>query len=747
MTRALTAFGRLTPLIRAGLISGFVVAAVAYPLTAIAGLGAKAGADTINSMPAALTITPSPQTSYIYASDGTTLLTSFYEEDRKYLPLTEMSPWIQKAIVAAEDSRFYQHHGVDMKGSVRAFVANQQAGTVSQGASTLTMQYVRNALRDAASSPQQAIDATAQNSGRKLREMKLAVDLEKHMSKKQILEGYLNVAYFGHRAYGIFAASDVYFSKAPRDLSLDEAATIAGLVQAPTSYDPAGSDQSAALNRRNYVIDRMRDLGYISASDATRTRAKPIALRLTDPPNDCVSVPANHNDWGFFCDVFKQWWMSQPAFGSSPQARLDTLRRGGYRIVTSIDPRIQSIAQREVLAKEAVTSKYAHGTVAIEPGTGLIKAMAVNRVYSLDQSHNRANTEPARRKAGIKGNYPNTVNMLLGGGSVNGYQAGSTFKIFTMLAALEHGMTLNTSIYAPKQYTSIYLTGFGDRSQCGGGHWCPQNASNSMTGVQNMWSGFGKSVNTYWVQVEQRVGAQNAVAMAERLGLTWHTDIDRLQASPAKSKTWGAFTLGVADTTPMEMANAYATVAADGRYCAPLPVLSITGTDGKPAMMKGADGKDVPVATPRCTQAVSQGVARGAADAARCVTGYGAASGGCGGWSTDPGGYGMVKRPFAGKTGTTDDTRAAWFVGFTPELAAASFIADPDNPFDVAGDWNSWKPDASVANTLRGALAGSPVRNFSAPPADIIGKTQQASAPGGSSGSGSSSGKATKKKP
>ena len=718
MRSTLRATGRVATLVRAGLIAGVVVAAVTYPLAAVGGLGAKAGADLVNKLPRLLKIVPSAQTSYVYAADGTTLLTTFYEEHRKPTPISQMSPYIQQAVVASEDSRFYEHHGVDAKGIVRAFVANQQTGEVSQGASTLTMQYVRAALRDSADTPAEVRAATEQTTARKIREMRLAVELEERMTKAQILEGYLNAAYFGHRAYGIFAAAEVFFSKTPADLTLTEAAMLAGVVKAPSTYDPASSDPTAATERRNYVIDRMTDLAYISPEAAAIAKKQPVELHLTDPPNDCVSVPTKFNDWGFFCDFLKNWWMAQPAFGNSPAERENKLRRGGYRIVLSLDPKIQSVAQRQVLQKESVTSRYAHGLVAIEPRTGLVKAMAVNRVYSLDQSRNGPHSDPNKRGK-MSGNYPNTVNPLLGGGDLPGYQAGSTFKIFTMTAALDAGMKLSRTFYAPQKYTSIYLSGPGERSSCGN-RWCPQNASGSMTGNQNMWSGFGKSVNTYFVQLEQAVGANRAVAMAERLGLTWHTDVDKMMASPARSAGWGSFTLGVADTTPLEMANAYATIAGDGLFCEPLPVLSISNPDGSPAVWT-KDGAQIEAAKPRCHQAVTEDVAHAAADAARCVTGFGASvgAGACGGWSTAPGVYGDVGRPVAGKTGTTDDTRAAWFVGMTPDLAAASFIADPDNPFNVAGDWNSQKPVISVSQTLKQGLAGRPARQFTPPSAAI----------------------------
>jgi membrane peptidoglycan carboxypeptidase len=706
--------GRIAPLIRAGLIAGVVVAGLVYPLAALAGFGVKNGSAALQRMPAELTVLPSAQTSYVYAADGKTLLTMFYEEYRRPTAIKDMSPYLTEAIVASEDTRFYQHNGVDAKGVARAFVANQQAGGVSQGASTLTMQYVRMALRDGAQTPRQALAATEQTTARKLREMRLAIELEKRLSKQEILQRYLNSAYFGHRAYGIFAAAQVFFSKSPADLTLTEAALLAGLVKAPSAYDPAVGNQKAATDRRNYVIEQMQKMGTITASQATVAMKSKIRLRLTTPPNDCVSVSRKHNDWGFFCDYFRTWWLEQPAFGATPQLREESLRRGGYKIITTVDPKIQASALRHVLDKEKRTSKYAHGEVVIQPGTGQIKAMAVNRTYSLDQDGNGRHSDPAKRHQGLKGNYPNTVNPLLGGGTMAGYQAGSTFKIFTLLAALDKGMPLTTSFYAPMRYRSKYLTGHGPAS-CDDEHWCPQNSSQSMVGRQTMWSGFGKSVNTYFVQLEQKVGAGNAVKMAERLGMRWRTDVDRTMASPDRADGWGAFTLGVSDATPLEMANVFATVAAQGRYCEPLPVTSISLPDGKPATYQG-----VRVAAPRCHRAVSPAVAQAATDAASCVTGYGAARGSCGGWETSPMVYATLNRPVAGKSGTTDSNKTAWFCGFTPQLAAAAFVADPDNPDDVVGSGRSTISKFTVAQTLKDALKGQPKLKFRPPPAWIV---------------------------
>ena len=701
LSRTLKITSYLAPLLRAGLISGVVLAAIAFPMVGLAGLGVLAATNYIENLPTQLRTTPPAQVSYVYANDGTTLITQFYEEYRKYVPLSEISPNMQKAIVASEDSRFFEHHGVDTRGVLRAFIANQNGGD-SQGASTLTMQYVRNVQRDSATTPQEVEQATAQSNVRKLREMRLAVQVEKELTKQQILEKYLNVAYFGHRAYGIFAAAEVYFSKSPADLTLAESAMLAGLVKAPTAYDPA-SNRQAALDRRNYVLDRMTQIQYISGGLADQTKKVPIQLHLTDPPNDCISVNRAHNDWGYFCDMLKNWWRNQPAFGQTPQEREENLRRGGYKIVTSLDPHMQSVAMSQVTSQESIGSSYALGLVAVEPGTGKIKAAAVNRNYSIDTGHNGTVVGAFGRDAPT-GSYPNTVAPLLGGGDMPGYQAGSTFKIFTMTAALDQGMPLNTPINSPL----VVRTGYpdGGPGNCGG-YWCPHSASPAMVGVQTMWSGFGKSVNTYFVQLEERVGAANAVKMAEKLGLTWHTDVDRTQASPEHSNNWGSFTLGVADTTPLEMANAYATLAADGLYCEASPVQSITDSTGQ-VIQAGA---------PNCHQVVRPEVARAAVDATRCTTGYKAATGDCGSWSTAPGVYAAVGRPVGGKTGTTDDTRSAWFVGITPGLAAASFIADPDNPFHFAGDGNSNKPINAVSGLFKLGLAGTPVLNFNPPSA------------------------------
>ena len=250
-----------TSLLICGLLAGVVVAAAAFPVVAMSGLAAKASADAFDDLPTQLDVVPPPQISYVYAADGKTLLAMLYDENRRNVGIGDIAPVMQQAIVAAEDTRFYEHHGVDMKGVARAMVANHNAdGQVSQGASTLTMQYVRQALAYSSRTNEEIVEATEQTPARKLREMKYALALEKKYDKKDILDRYLNISSFGHGAYGIYAASEVYFGKDPRSLTLPEAALLAGLVKAPSSFDPADPDpakRAAALQRREYVLRQM----------------------------------------------------------------------------------------------------------------------------------------------------------------------------------------------------------------------------------------------------------------------------------------------------------------------------------------------------------------------------------------------------------------------------------------------------------------------------------------------------------
>ncbi|MEA2425594.1 MAG: hypothetical protein QOH13_2004, partial [Thermoleophilaceae bacterium] len=680
----------VTSLLLCGLLAGIVVAAAAFPLVGSVGLTAKAASDSFEDLPSDLKAGPPPLTSNLYAANGARI-TSFYDENRVTVPITQMSATMQNAIVAAEDIRFYTHKGTDPQGIMRAaFVNFVSNGGTQQGGSTLTQQYVKQALYYSAKTDAERTAAIAPNGGRKLQEMRYAISLEQKLTKKQILERYLNIANFGNRSYGVAAAAQGYFSKPATQLSLSEAALLASIVKNPEKFNPIDGDKAAAKQRRNYVINSMLTQKMITQKQADDAKKTQIVLKPKKSPRLCENGDPKY---GFYCSWFVEWWKSNPKFGNTRKEREDNLFKGGYNIYTALDPDIQAAAQAAADNALDSGSRFADGVVVVEPGSGRVKAMATSRPYGL--------------KA------PATTAPLLGGSTaIPGYQAGSTFKMFTMVAALEQGSPLNTHIQSDYQYISHQFTG----GSCGDqGFFCPHNADQRMSGDHTMWSAFGESVNTYFVQLEERVGVKAAIQAAEQLGLRLTTSTDKEQKAAAlkSPSAWGSFTLGVANTTPLMMANAYATLAARGKYCDPLPLQRITDASGKP----------LPFANPTCKQTVPREVADAANDAARCPVGD-QAHGSC----THPGGGVTVAsvgrafdREIAGKSGTTDSGTmepSAWFVGYTPNLAAASFVANPNKiDDDVSGVHNV--PQKIFNKTMGVALDKYKAQDF-VPPTDAM---------------------------
>ncbi|MEV7231621.1 MULTISPECIES: transglycosylase domain-containing protein [Polymorphospora] len=702
-----------------GLLAGVVVAAAAFPAVALSGLAAKAGAETFDKLPSELTVKSAPQISYLYASDGKTPLATMYDENRRDVPLKDVNVLMQQAIIAAEDKKFYEHNGVDVKGVARAFVANNSAGATQQGASTLTMQYVRLAIAYSATHPQDVVAATEDTNARKLREMRYAMQITKEMSKDEVLERYLNIAPFGNGAYGVFAASQVYFGKHPKDLTIEEAAMLAGMVKAPSAFDPTtegGYPQAVA--RRDYVIDQMVITGAITAQQATEAKAVELKVKGKRAPNGCVA--ANKATWGFFCDYFYRWWMDQETFGATSYDRERRLKSGGYSIVTSLDVATQDAANKNIEKRIKNDNKNALMVAAVEPGTGRVRALAVNRVFKLDDPNNPQNkmsSNPAKARQGIRGTYPNTTNPLMtGGNDITGYQAGSTFKMFTLVAALEKGYPLATSINATSPLQTSYIVERGSDAACPGTNkYCPVNANPSwMNGVRNMWSGMGRSVNTYFVKLQDMVGADNVVNAAKRAGIQFRAAEDaRIANNPQGAKQWGAFTLGVSSTTPLDLANAYATLAADGKYCEPIPVQEI----------RDQDGNKLDVANPRCKDEFKPEVARAAIDAGRCPVGDGSSTSRCDG-GTATGIRGVVKKPVSGKTGTTDSEKTASLVVTTKQLAVAGILADPDWAQTTARMSHDIVNPA-VYETLRDGMKNKETKQFTPPSGKLVNGEQR----------------------
>jgi membrane peptidoglycan carboxypeptidase len=709
-------------LVLCGLVAGVVVAAALFPGVAMSGLLAKESLERFDELPNELTVLDGPQISYIYAKDGT-LLATMYDENRRNITLDQMPQVMIDALLSAEDRNFYDHIGVDVRGIARAFVANTGAGDITQGASTVTQQFVRLALTYFADTPQEIVEATEDTHTRKLREARLAMAVEKQMSKEEILERYLNLAYFGEGSYGIFAASQVYFGKQPMDMELHEAAMLAGIVKAPSEFSPASEGSlPIATERRDWVLDQMAETGVITPAQAREAKAIEIESSVERQPNECVNTVENH--WGFFCDYFYRWWMDQEVFGATPWERERRLKGGGYQITTTLDVDIQEAMKEHVDAQIETSDDEPHALMlgAFEPGTGKVRAMATNRNFSLDDSDNGPHTDPAKRRQGVNGTYPNTTNPLIaGGGDIFGYQSGSTAKLYTMLAGLEEGMPLDHNIYSPPRVTTRFPVEPGYPSSCGN-RWCPVNYPGQAPGLYNMWTAFGASINTYFAQLIQQAGADNAVDVAQRLGIRFREPADARLAQNAAG--WGAFTLGVAHTTPLDLATAFGTVSAEGVHCSPLPVEEI----------RTNDGRTLDIAKPKCDRVIKKDVALAAIDAGRCVVGGNSKYGECGrGTATfvpdvNQPTNSYIRQPIWGKTGTADGARTYSFVLSTKQLTVAGQLADPDWA-ETDQSMDGAKVRAAVIHTMHDAMDGVESQDWARPGSEKLVRGERVSIP------------------
>jgi membrane peptidoglycan carboxypeptidase len=622
--------GRLTLFVGASALSGVLVAALAVPFLGSVGLVAKDSAESFQNLPSELELPPLPQRSTILAADGT-LLANFYDENRISVPLDSVAPIMRQAVVAIEDARFYEHGGVDPKGAARALVTNLQSGGIEQGASTLTMQYVRNVLKEiAGEDTEEQAAAVEQSITRKLQEMSYAVALEQKYTKDQILEGYLNISYFADGVHGVEAASRHYFNKNANALTLPEAALLAGIVQRPGRYDPVKFGP-ASVARRNVVIERMAELGFVPRADADAAIASPIGLNVQETGNGCEV--ANYQA-GFFCDYVLKVLQNDPAFGETKADRTNLLLRGGLTITTTLDPRMQEAAQAGIDGRIEQDNEVAVALATVEPGTGIIKAMASNRRYS-------PNETPGTTTVNLSTDYAT--------GNSRGFQGGSTFKTFVLAAAIAQGIPLSQSYAAPAK---ISLPNFPNCRNGGRRFpdvWEPSNAGSGGYESLDMVSATRASVNTYFAQLEQQTGFCAAMDMAKAAGVTRADGREEFLSDRS-------FVLGPEEVSPLTMAEAYATFAARGVHCEPRAISAVTNASGAPI--------SVPPQT--CAQTIAQPVADVVNAVLQTVVSPGAT-----------GANMIIDRPAAGKTGTTNGNVAVWFNGYTPQLSTAVWAGFP----------------------------------------------------------------------
>ncbi|MFZ8927052.1 MAG: transglycosylase domain-containing protein, partial [Candidatus Nanopelagicales bacterium] len=474
--RPMAALGRLGLFALVTLVAGAVAAAMVLPVAAATGLLTRGAIDSFESLPSQLDAPDLPERSVILASDGSVMATIYYQ-NRVEVPLAAVSPIMRQAIVAVEDARFLEHPGIDLRGTMRAIVANSTQSGSTQGGSTITQQYVKNLLIASATNEEELEAARARTPSRKLREIRYALALERRYTKDEILERYLNIVYFGAGAYGVEAASRRYFSKPAAELDLVESATLAGIVQQPTAVDPT-RNPDLAEKRRNLVLGEMAEAGFITpvqASAAARVDMEDI-LDPSIQPNGCTSSYAP-----YFCDFVIRMIKADPAFGETLVEREALLRRGGLTIRTTLDPDVQDAAMKSVTSyiPSKDPSQRAAAITLVEPGTGNVIAMAQNRDWGL--------------KGRGKTTYNYNVDQAFGG--TIGMQAGSTFKVFTLAAALEQGFSPTEGVDAPNPKTFENFVNCTD-----GTPFEPVTVRNSgSAGFLNMFQATAFSTNTYFV--------------------------------------------------------------------------------------------------------------------------------------------------------------------------------------------------------------------------------------------------------
>ena len=623
-----------------------------------------------------------PQTSFLFAADclrpagRCTEITELHgEENRIVVPFGRIPERVRNAVIAVEDKRFYQHRGIDLKALLRAAYVDATAGRIVEGGSTITQQYVKNVFVGS----EQSLD-------RKIQEAVLAWQLERRYSKEQILGRYLNTVYFGRGAYGIQAAAQAFFSVDATDLTLAQAALLAGLIRNPGQYDPFQHPRRA-LARRAHVLDAMLELGMITPAHRDRAAAAPLGLRPPDEAEERYPAP-------YFVDHVIQWFLTEPslerrdeAFGppcpaeepyrSGCPQRWDMLFEGGLRIYTTLSPRLQALAEEAVRSVLVYPTDPYAALVALDPRTGWVRAMVGGRDY----------WDPADRFA--------RLNLATGGST--GRQAGSSFKPFALVAALEHGIpperTFNGSSTAVPLDT--------------GEVWTPENYESADYGSVSMRSATVHSVNVAYVEIEKALGGGDAYAgarilvkTAERMGIRC---CERTAEPDFPLQPLPSAVLGTNEINPLEMAVGYGTLATGGYRVMPTPVARITDARGRVLWEH----------TPRPKLVVDPAVATVAVDILREVV------------TSGTGTAANIGRPQFGKTGTAQNWSDAWFIGAVPQLVAAVWVGYPGSQRSMAATrigrvtGGSWPAAIWRAFMIR-AVERMPVRDFPTVEVDYV---------------------------
>ncbi|WP_091327473.1 transglycosylase domain-containing protein [Arthrobacter sp. cf158] len=657
-----TTLGKILGFLGVSAICGVLVAGLLVPAAAVSGSAASGSIQFFDTLPAELQVDPPSQNTTILAKDGSPIA-SIYAENRTKVPLDSMSPFIKDAVIAIEDSRFYEHGGIDTTGIMRAIVSTARGN--KQGASTITQQYVNNVINESLVAADREEDVKLNGGGKgvgdKLREMKLAIALEKKFSKEQILEGYLNIVFFNRDAYGIEAASKFFFSTTAKDLTLPQAALLAGLVNSPSAFDPIANPDNAQ-KRRDLVLAAMVNQGKITQAEYDEAVATPVTTKVTPARQGCAYATMAP----YFCDYVLHLLFNNPAYGDTTEERIKRVQRGGLTIQTTLDPTAQTVAQQQVDATAGANpDKWGASITSVQPGTGQIVSMAQNTVWL-----------PQEGKFDQTQNF--NVDVLDANGNdlngIGGFQPGSTMKPFTFAQWLNEGKSMNTTINASRRtYQQNFpwrntcptpVNGFYDKSVPGS--FDLQNSDEGYYRNMTVLYGLMNSINTATFASASQVdlcGIQGIVdATGIHGGLPVRDETGKVtDPNPKVTMTTLSNLIGATQTAPLTMAAAFATFAADGKYCEPIAITSV----------KDQSGAELPAQSSNCKDAVKPEVARGVAYAMQEVLNAGSGS------LIRPALSTRNNFPVAAKTGTNDSNGSTWVVGYTTGLATASWFGDP----------------------------------------------------------------------
>ena len=648
-------------------LAGILITVAVTPAIAVTGATVNSTVSVFDSLPDFIEIGKQPEQNRIFANSGKkkVQIATVFNQNREEVKWDEVSQNVKDAAVSGEDRRFYEHGGVDIMGVVRAAVKNVVGGSIQEGASTITQQLVKNifvqqaldlpTVEEQQKAYNEAVDDTFE---RKLKEMKLAIAMEKKYSKDEILLAYLNIAGFGGNTYGIEAAAQRYYGTSAKKLSISQSASLIAIVQYPSLRsldDPKHYKENQ--NRRDVIIRAMAADKKITSSEEARALKSKVSkgtVHLTDPKNGCIAAQKYSK---YFCDYVLQNIKNLTSLGANAKERAANWKRGGYDIYTTLQLPLQNNAQQvswnNAPANETVL-KLGSATVSVEVGTGRILVMAQNKKFD--------DTEKGRGKAYTAVNF--STDRAYGGSS--GFQPGSTYKVFTLLNWLQAGHGINESVNGSPR--TVAQNSF--KNSCSG---TPQGApwtfknDDATAGQMTVATATRLSVNGAFVSMAQQLDLCGIKKTAESLGVH-RADGGDLKDNPSSI-------LGINEIAPLTMAAAYAGIASGGTYCAPIAVDSITDPNGKKLAGQEED----------CAKKLDSDVANTAAFAMAAVINSGTAT-----LSKTPDGI-----PEIGKTGTTDSSNQTWIVGATRKVSTAVWVGNIEGFYPLR---------AYVGNGVQGGL-------------------------------------------